>query len=371
MTKSGLLLILSSVLGLGLLPGCLGHSTGARVTPEQKLPFQPPTAVTIVQDQSPYPVLANRSHAVGVAEASEPPEVPPPSDAAGKPVDIRQTGLEKPQPQDLLPARAGTSDTEIRPVPPPVEVKSTSPELEAPVPSAKLPFASSDPPLLGAFRGALNDEPEKTLEYLKGFDVATQDFLLRVLPALARLAQKPLEQLNAEEVSVLQEQFEGLLETLRPFTKLAITRLCCCKWIKGYGNYEPLPEDHLFHPTSKKDYCDGEKVNVYVELRNFRCEMRDRYHEIRLSSSVEIRDPREPPDAKPLWYYGFKDQQQPVRSRVQLHDFFGSYWFIVPHIPPGTYILTFHVADETSPDRRRVASKSQEFHVTAMPMGAP
>src|SRR5207244_9232055 len=116
---------------------------------------------------------------------------------------------------------------------------------------------------------------------------------------------------------------------------------------------------------------DGEQVNVYVELRNFRCELRERYHEIRLSSSVEIRDPREPPDAKPLWYYRFDDQKQPVKSRTQLHDFFSYYWFTVPHIPPATYTLTFQVADETSPDRRRVASKSQEFRVTAMPMGTP
>ena len=81
--------------------------------------------------------------------------------------------------------------------------------------------------------------------------------------------------------------------------------------------------------------------------------------------------PREPPDAKPLWYYRFDDQKQPVKSRTQLHDFFSYYWFTVPHIPPGTYTLTFQVADETSPDRRRVTSKSHEFRVTAMPMGTP
>jgi hypothetical protein len=214
----------------------------------------------------------------------------------------------------------------------------------------------------------LSDEPDRALEHLKGFDATTQDFLIRVLPALARLAQKPLGQLSAEEVAVLREQLESLLETLRPYAPLMISRMCCCKWIKGYGNYEPLPEGRHFYAASKKDCRDGEEVQLYVELRNFRCELRDRYHEIRLSSSVEIRDPQDPPEAEPTWHYRFPDQRQPFLAQV--HDFFYCYTFSVPHIPPGKYRLIIQVTDETSPDRRRIARKSQEFWVSAMPATA-
>jgi len=359
MTRPRAFWIVSSVLGLAVLPGCLGRLAGARVGPEQNAPAADTSNTpsvshsTVVSDQEQeYPAIA-----VSV--------VPAPSEPGQKPVSIRQTVLENPEPPALqsVPVNSAVSPATARETPPP-------PVLED-VKAAKLAPASSDPPLLAAFRCILNDEPDKALEHLKGFDSTTQEFLIRLLPALARLGQKPLEQLNAEEVTVLQEQFEELLETLRPFTRLAINRMCCCKWIKGYGNYEPLSEGHLFHAASKPGFRDGEQVKVYVELRNFRCELRDRYHEIRLSSSVEIRDPREPADAKPLWYYRFEDQKEPVRSRAQLHDFFNYYTFSVPHIPPGTYTVTIQVADETTPERHRIATKSQEFRVTAMPMGAP
>jgi hypothetical protein len=301
--------------------------------------------------------------------ASAPPVLPPASDTTSKPLTIQQTALVKPESRNVNNAQTGTPGANL-PVAPVLEVKP-DPGTLAPIQGAKLAIASSDPPLVAVLKCVINHEPDKALEYLKGFDAATQDFLLRVFPALARLGQKPLEQQNPEEISILQEQFEGLLETLRPFTRLAISRMCCCRWIKGYGNYEPLPDDHRFHAASKKDARDGEQVTVYVELRNFRCELRDRYHEIRLSSKVELRDARDPPTADPVWCYRFEDRQHPVRRLTQLHDFFNYYTFSVPHLPSGDYILTIQVADETLPERHRVAAKSQEFHVTSMPMAMP
>lgn len=210
----------------------------------------------------------------------------------------------------------------------------------------------------------LENHPHEALDHLKNYDATTQDFFIRLLPAMARLTQKPLDQMNPEEVAVLQDQLEALLETLRPHADLVINKMCFCEWIKAFGVYKPLPAGHVFQGGTK--IRPGELVQVYVELRNFACEKRDPYHETLLSSYVEIRDVQNP-KGSPTWKYRFDDSKLPVRSRARLHDFFNNYSFYVPDIPPGRYILTIQVTDETRPEKRRLARESLEFQVTAMP----
>jgi hypothetical protein len=145
--------------------------------------------------------------------------------------------------------------------------------------------------------------------------------------------------------------------------------MCFCKSIKAFAMYDPWPEDHVFHASSKGGFLDGDVVQVYVELRNFLCKPRDSYHEIHLSSSVKISDPRDP--AKAIWFKRFDDSKQPpVRSRAQLHDYFCRYYFAVPHLPPGEYTMTIQVMDETIPDKRRPAEKSLQIRVIAPQTGS-
>ncbi len=216
-------------------------------------------------------------------------------------------------------------------------------------------------PLLDALQCVLEERPHEALTYLQGYDPATQELLLRLLPYLDLIRRKGLPQLQSEEVAILHHQLQEMMHLLRPRTELAIDKACFCEFVKAFGVYQPLPEDHVFGASTPER--PGELVQLYVELRNFCSEPRGPYHETCLSSSVEVRDAR----GEKIWQHRFDDCKQPLRSRARLNDYFNNYTFHVPQLPPGTYTLTIQVADETRPDRQRQASKTLEFRLRSLP----
>jgi hypothetical protein len=384
MTGRGFVLILGIAVGAGTLPGCLrpfaasADAPSIRPVPDDPQPvgreFHPQQAsgpnvpeLTAPSQASNGPAIPNENApSPQVLMQNAPPPAPTPGDPPGLPASEPRRGppiqatsypgthAVLPGGQLTGPAILGAPDSHGKNERRPGEL----------IHAARISMPR-DESLLEAFRCILKDRPQEALDYLKNFDAATQDMFLHLFPAMAQLSQKPLDKLNPEEVGVLQNHLEGLLESLRPRAELEISRICYCEWIKAFGVYKPLPETHLFHASSQAQ--PGELVWIYVELRNFCSELHDLYHETRLSSSVAIRDPRNP-NGPPIWYYRFDDRKQPpMRSRAPLHDYFNKFSFYVPHIPPGVYTLTIEIADETRPERRRVAHKSLEFRVTAMP----
>jgi hypothetical protein len=227
-------------------------------------------------------------------------------------------------------------------------------------------------PLVEALQCILDNRPEDAIRHLESFDPSTQELLLQLLPFVRTVKEKGLDRLDGRDVAVMYEQLQGMLHSLRPRTELLIGRMCFCESIRSYGQYKPLPEGHTFAAAGKgragEKGSPGELVQLYVEVRNFSSERRDGYYETRFSSFVEIRDAKDPPEAKPIWFWRFDDHKQPIRVRAPLQDYFNNYRFEVPALPPGTYRLTIHVADETHPDRRREAHQSLEFRVSAMPV---
>jgi hypothetical protein len=216
-------------------------------------------------------------------------------------------------------------------------------------------------PLVDALQCVLENRHNEALKYLQKYDQPTQELFLRLLPAMSLLTHKGIDQLSSAEIAVLHDQVHGLLCALRPRTELAISKACFCEWVKAYGIYKPLPEGHGFlAPNTTRP---GELVQLYVELRNFTSELQNGFYTTKLSSSVEIHDVRDP-KGKPLWFYRFDDHKQPLRSRTMVQDYFNNYSFYVPNLPPGNYILTVQIADETR--ERRLARKSLEFRVTAI-----
>ena len=217
-------------------------------------------------------------------------------------------------------------------------------------------------PLLDAITYMLAKQYPKAIDSLKSYDRSTQEFFIGILPVMVQLTQKPLEQWSPEQVETIQKQIESLSNALRPRSQLLITKMCFCKSIKAYAMYDPLPEDYVFRASSNSRSLDGDVAQVYVELSNFCCKPQHDYHEIHLSSSVEIQPAK---DAKAIWFKRFDDSKQPpVRSRAQLHDYFCRYYFAVPHLPAGDYIMTIKVVDETNPDKPP-AEKSLPIHVSA------
>jgi hypothetical protein len=222
-------------------------------------------------------------------------------------------------------------------------------------------------PLADAVQCILESRHDEAVRHLQAYDPQTQDWFLRLLPALSILTRKKIQDLDSGEVAVLHEQLYTLLAALRPKTELTITKacFCVCDSIKGYGDYKPLPDGYAFAAWSGTR--PGEYVQLYVEVRNFASELRRGQYETRLASSVEIRDA----SGKQMWFHRFEDGKQPRRRRTQIYEDYNSYaFYIPPNMPAGTYSLIVQVADETNPEIRRVTQKTLELRVAATPLRA-
>src|SRR5262249_16037144 len=107
----------------------------------------------------------------------------------------------------------------------------------------------------------------------------------------------------------------------------------------------------------------GEPVQLYVELKNFANEYRGDAFETRLDSAVEISDTK----GEKVWSHRFEDRSCPIRSRALLHDYSNNYYFFVPQLAPGNYLLTIHITDGNNEDNRRRARKTVEVRVGSSP----
>jgi hypothetical protein len=230
-------------------------------------------------------------------------------------------------------------------------------EADAPAPGPRA--EKQRPGLVDALHCMLEDRHQEALQHLQRYDQETQEFFLRILPTFAIFAKKKFNEVTSQEAGVLTEQLHSLLTSLRTKTELTIDTMCYCEWIKAYGIYRPLRENHAFLASSPGR--PGDLVQLYVELRNFASEPREGSFETRLSSSVEIRDAK----GNVRRTLAFDDNKQPLKSLTRLSDYFNNYSFYVPpELEPGCYQLTIQIVDETFPDARRVARKSLEFRVT-------
>ena len=401
MARPGVMLMVGTVLGACLLPGCLrpfgqkwesqeqekpdpdGASRkrqhyGARVSPAGMTPDGQ------AKNDSPYsPTPSDQGENAGYFLLEKSGNSKPALIGPSKPVLLMVPSLD-----ESIPAKPDKKPDD------PKNFMMESPDLAGQLgPATSAPptlTEASEPPgptvqprsdypqkeqLLDVLHYFLTDQPGKAIELLKGYDPAKQlilETLLPVLDGLSRqngLSRRPQDPLTPEEVAGIQSVIDQLSVKLKPRSNLIITKMCFCKSIKAFAMYDPWPDDHTFRASSNAWSLDGDVVQVYVELRNFLCEARDSYHEIHLSSSVKISDPREP--AKWIWLKRFDDSKQPpVRSRAQLHDYFCRYYFAVPHLPPGEYTMTIEVVDETFPDKPRKDAKSLPIRVVAAPAGS-
>jgi hypothetical protein len=220
-------------------------------------------------------------------------------------------------------------------------------------------------PLVAALESILDDRHQDALGHLAAYDAETQEFYLRILPTLTIFAKKHLNELTSEEVAVLNDQLQSLLAKLRPKTELLIDRMCCCEWVKAFGIFQPLEETRAFvGPTADRP---GELVQLYVEVRNFASMPRGGCFETRLASTIEIRDAK----GEKVHALDFKDGKDALKSLTRLNDYYNTYSFPVPNLPPGTYQLTLQIADETVPGARRIARKSIDFRITPLSARGP
>jgi hypothetical protein len=341
MTRRAWLVILEACLCATALSGCTLFSTRQAEVEEHNPQAQVSQDARQGQSKSAQALLT--SHDAG-QEESEPQLVPP-----QRPPRQRLPEYQDP-PQTLLPVE-------------PAPVPSGGQNLLQPAGGSKGPPIGMGPepneqPLVSALHCLLDNKPKEALRYLEGFDGKKQELIMRLLAPLAMLNDKTIDQLSRDEKEALEKQIQGLELVLRDPSELVITKMCLCERIDGYRQYKALPDGHVFQPASKGKW--GERVLVYVELRDISFELRDNYYISGLHGKISIRDSQ-----GEVWQHNFRDREPQIQKEEQpCSDSFRRYDFEVPSMPAGKYTLAIEITDELH-EPHRVAHKLVEFVVGA------
>jgi hypothetical protein len=250
------------------------------------------------------------------------------------------------------------TDLEEDPPPPRQETSKPPVDLHRTLPA---PPPKEDPVPVVALRHLLDKRPDEAMALLQRYGHSNQEMLLCLLPMVARLSEKSIDQFGPAEIAALQDQLQSLQVALRPRAEFVIARMCLCETVKQFGVYKPWPEGHVFR--AKSDRSSGDLVQLYVELRNFASVRHEQFYETRLASSIQLVDAR----GKEMYFCAFRDEKEPICSRTLLQDYSNNYSFYVPHIPAGCYKLVLTVEDRTRP-QPRVARQSVDFQVTNLPL---
>jgi hypothetical protein len=243
--------------------------------------------------------------------------------------------VSKPEP---VPAQVASRD--LKPPPPvavatiqePTETTTAKPAVVQPSAPTKEVRLIEDR-LVSALRCYLNKRPDEAINWLKDYDKTTQELLLVLLPLAARLTEGGLQTNNPQEMKITVEQFEDIIKILSSKAPFSAEHMCFCRTVKEFGSYKKIPGEQVFHPD--------DRVDVYVEFKNFSTVWNGQNHCIRLASRIEIRDYGK----HFCWEPSSPLRNDPDFSSTPRHDYHRVYSLTIPHIPPGSYTLLLHVTD--------------------------
>jgi hypothetical protein len=331
---------------LALVPACMQTSPPSSMRQLAPNPQEPALANAAAQPQyspvvSPYGPIAEvpRVQTKKPRRPAPPPDEEPEVEAATLPEPRRAPEFEiSPHPFKLVGAGA--------PTPPDPQPEPQS-ELPRQVASASL--TKDDPPLIQAMRTYVGKRPDLAVEMLKQFPAENQDALLILLPFTVRMTEGNLRETDPQELATMVDQLQQLQQLLQPMATLVLGKLCFCRQVRGFGNYEPLGEHPAFH--------SGELVELYAEIRNLSCEQavsRKSPFRTHVISKLEIRN------AAGSFVWKPHEREKDDYNQTPQHDYFHHYRFALPDMPPGEYSLYLEVTDV--PTDRKVKRKL-DFHV--------
>jgi hypothetical protein len=226
--------------------------------------------------------------------------------------------------------------------------------------------APPDPQLVAALRCLLEKRSADALALLQNYDGPSRELLLTLLPLTARVGDGGLEHATPQETAVVLEQLRLLETVLRPRAALTLDKVCFCRKINGFGDCEPWPENHVFQAGA--DGVRGERMQVYVEVRNFTSRLHGAMYETSLAGQVEIRDfaNKLVSPVSRIDFPAYVDRSQTPRQ-----DYFINFQFHLPSpMPAGRYTLRVLVKDVLDPATGddaspRSAGRSLDFLVGA------
>jgi len=228
------------------------------------------------------------------------------------------------------------------------------PTVPAPSPPA------TESPLLAIVRSYSEGRPDRTIELLKSFDGSNQEFVLAVLPILARMTAADGAS-DPASVAMLTEQLRTTIARLEPRAALKVENVTLCAKVMGFGRYEPWPATQTFRPN--------DLAQLYLEVRNLVSHpIAGPHGETYLThvrAVAEVKDAREmlvpqqdvedPRRRVPTVRF-----ERKVFGRAPVNDFHIMYAFAVP-ATPGVYTVTLEIRDATG--RRITRTTPVEFRV--------
>jgi hypothetical protein len=236
----------------------------------------------------------------------------------------------------------------------------TTPTVKLPLDPPPTPDADPPTPLVFAIRAFQDNQPDKAVEHLKGYDKANQELLLQLIPAVVQASKANLGKADTDEATALAKQFEAAAATVLKRTGFGIRKAVVCLAVDGFGVYTPVSD-----PTALRR---GSLYSVYLELDNvpclpdvradgmrgfltrLECEMRvtDEF-----GQTVEIQDVK----TKTVGPKSTTSKSEFTRSPVR--DYFLPAVLQTP-TRPGPYTVTFEIRD---PRTGRSVSKPIAFRV--------
>jgi len=340
---------------LTILPGCQ-HIPYFGSTAEES-----PETICIHEQKR---VDTTKSHLISTADAREGHNQTVAKSPEGA---AQQTGPSSIQPFRLAPEADGpkkrhdgvTGIIALEPGQDPATPKNVGVNIQVPPPQIAAQKKSEYEPIVMALQRMLEGRHQDAIKFLSAYDNDKHELLLRLLPPLATIVKKRVDDLSTQEVTVLIGQYQATIDDLRPRSELIVSRMCYCEEVRGYAWYRALPDNHTFLTGTESRI--GELVQLYVELKNIASEpTKEGEFLTKLRCSLELVDST----GKQVWSKSFDGNETTLRRSARLNDFYSRYGFYVPAVPAGTYQLTLRIADETNPQKRRVAQKSLDFRVT-------
>lgn len=263
----------------------------------------------------------------------------------------------KPEAPTTTTAKTNTSTAQkpgdVVPVSPPNGVKTAGTEPQ-PFPLLT-PLGPPESPLVTAVRAYTENRPEQAIEIIRRMDKNQQEFVLAVLPILARGSTADLAN-DPVTAGALVEQLRAAAARLEPLAALKIEKVAFCTDVAAFGRFVQRPIANPYRPN--------ERVQLYLELRNLGNQVTADGFLTHVHAAVEIRDADDklvaqidPDDHRRVPVVKFEKR---LVTRSPLQDFHVLYIFSAPPAP-GVYTITVQLSDATG--RRTVKSAPAEFRV--------
>jgi hypothetical protein len=305
-------------------------------------PFKDEPTLTLPSPGELPPAVAPLADRVPMAQPADPPAVlnPPPPALPPGVIGSSVQGHKS----NASPAGFAVADVVL-----PAESGTMPLVAEKPSPLAAVPAHVSNTDLVRAIGAFQANKPDEAVEYLKAYDRATQQILLSLLPALARLGDGNLQQMKPEEMDALLEQMTKVPNMLRPRASLQAANVRLCREVHNFAHVEPFPDRHEFRA--------GDIVYLYMELANFSCTPDPKGgYAVTLASTLELKDA----SGNVVW--GADPKEVPDRVSTPPQDYYRNFRLSVPDLPPGTYTLAVKTTDR--PTGREV-QKAIEMRIGA------